>query len=82
MVEVWGRVLAYTGVQDKRLTGRVSQTRILCTDPCSFSIPLATDRDTQSDAGSGRSACAVWECLEEQGCAALAGCRHYVLAVT
>lgn len=60
----------------------LTETRILCTDPCSFSIPLATDRDTQSDAGSGRSACAVWECLEEQGCAALAGCHHYVLAVT
>lgn len=84
MVEVWGIVLAYTGVQDKHLTGRVSWGQVYCVQihACSLCLPLATDRNTQSDAGSGCSACAVWECLEKQGCTALAGCCHYVLAVT
>lgn len=43
--------------------------------------PLATDCNPQSDAGSGRGARAVRECLEKQGRSALAGRRYYVLAV-
>lgn len=49
MVEVWERVLAYTGVQDKRLTGRVSWGQVHCTDPCLFSVSAFSYRPRSTE---------------------------------